>query len=69
MVSGIYFSLRFVSGQLCLEVNALDPSTYLGQMLLQRQKLTPSQLVDVIEYAKDIRTDWSSCCCLGFFRY
>ena len=53
--SGIYFSLRFVSGQL-LEVNALDPSTYIGQMLLQRQKITPSQLVDIIEYAKEQHT-------------
>jgi tetratricopeptide (TPR) repeat protein len=49
--SGLHFTLRFVSGQL-LEVSALDPSTYLGQLLLQRQLITPSQLVQVIEYAR-----------------
>ena len=49
--SSLYFTLRLVSGQV-LEVSALDPSTYLGQMLLQKQLLTPSQLVEVIEKAK-----------------
>ena len=50
--SSLYFHLRFVSGQL-LEVSALDSSTYLGQLLIQRQQITPSELVKVIDYGKE----------------
>ena len=50
--SGLYFTLRIVSGQV-LEVSAMDPSTYLGQMLLQKQLVAPSQLVEVIDRAKE----------------
>ena len=52
--SGLHFQLRFVSGQL-LEVSAFDSSTYLGQLLIQRQELNPSELVQVIEHAQQQR--------------
>ena len=53
--SGLHFQLRFVSGQL-LEVSALDSSTYLGQLLIQHQEITPSELVQVIDHAKRDRS-------------
>lgn len=64
--SGLQFAMRFVSGQL-VEVSAFDPSTYLGQRFLQRQLLTPSQLVEAIEKASQEKIQLGKACImLGF---
>ena len=48
--SGLHFMLRFASGQL-IEVSALDPSTYFGQLCLQQQLVSATQLMQAIEHA------------------
>ena len=64
--SGLLFAMRFASGQL-IEVGAFDPSTYLGQLFIQQQLITPSQLVQAIEYAGTDKTQLGrACISLGF---
>ena len=48
--SSLHFVLRFASGQL-IEVAALDPQTYLGQLCLQQREITSTQLMQAL-YAK-----------------
>ena len=53
--SGLHFMLRFASGQL-IEVSALDPSTYFGQLCLQQQLVSAAQLMQAVECAKSSQT-------------
>jgi len=46
----LYFTIRIVDGQL-LEIYAHDPSTYLGQLLVQQGLITPNDLNSVLKVA------------------
>jgi tetratricopeptide (TPR) repeat protein len=49
--ANLYFTFRFVEGQL-VEVSAHDPSTYLGQLFVQQNVLTPEELNQVIKWSQ-----------------
>jgi hypothetical protein len=59
--SGLYFAFRFVEGQV-LEICAHDPSSYLGQLLIQQSLITPDQLNAVLKDSQNQTLPFGQIC-------
>jgi len=57
----LYFTVRIVDGQI-LEVYAHDPSTYLGQLLVQQGLITPERLNQILKLALERKAPIGKVC-------